>query len=65
MLDDEALEVLCDIFEVIEACGTLPSQVQALLFVLLPKPKGGMRPIALFRSLFRLWSRVRRSEAAE
>eukprot|EP00972_Heterocapsa_arctica_P021446 3156718-Heterocapsa_arctica.AAC.1 len=36
-----------------------------MFFVLLPKPKGGMRPIALFCSLFRLWSRVRRSEAAE
>ena len=31
-----------------------------LLVVLLPKPKGGFRPIVLMNSLFKLWSRARR-----
>ena len=42
-----------------EESGMWPSQEQDLHTRLLAKPQGGYRPIMLFRSLFRVYSRIR------
>eukprot|EP00972_Heterocapsa_arctica_P097083 14322770-Heterocapsa_arctica.AAC.1 len=46
-----------------ETLGTLPTQLRAVLMLLLAKPKGGFRPIGLFSSIYRLWAKARRPYA--
>ena len=65
LLDDEVLEVLVAILTVCEMVGDMPGQLRRILFTLLPKPKGGFRPIAIFVSLYRLWARARRQLVAK
>ena len=59
MLPDEALEALAIIFEASEAIGFVPRSARRIVVALIPKPKGGLRPISIFTSFFRLWSRCR------
>ena len=63
MLCDQALVTLAIIFEVVEMIGQLPAQLRAILFALIPKARGGLRPIALFCGPYRLWARARRHYA--
>ena len=60
MLSLQVLLALRLLFAFIEEIGQFPLQISRLLFVLLDKPKGGKRLIALFCWLFRLWSPVRK-----
>ncbi len=48
-----------------EATGKWPEAVAFVVVVLLPKPDGGFRPIALLRLLPRIWVRARREVATE
>ena len=43
--------------------GEWPEAARALTVVLIPKAKGGTRPIAMFPALHRLWTRSRRPTA--
>ena len=60
-LDDGALEVLAEIFLLIEEVGVPPLELLTLVFI--PKPSGGTRPIGLLLGLMRLWRRVRHEYA--
>ncbi len=64
LLCDEALETLGTILEVCELLGTFPKQCRLVLTPLLEKPKGGYRPVAIYVSLYRLWTKARRDVAA-
>ena len=44
--------------------GLYPSQQMFLVVQMLPKPKGGFRPIVWFGAVARVWERARRREAA-
>ena len=44
----------------IEREGMLPYQMEIVLMVLLAKPQGGHRPIAILSALYRLWMKIRR-----
>ena len=65
MLDDDALLVLAVLFKAMERLGATPRQIAILIVVLLPKPKGGSRPITLFATIFKIWARGRRNYAEE
>ena len=60
---DEGLDVLAIIFTVAEQSGIWPSQLRAVTMPLIPKPKGGFRPIGLLLGAYRLWAKARRTEA--
>jgi len=60
LLSDSALKVIGIFLENIEKCGTWPSGIDTVAIALIPKPKGGVRPIGLFPGLHRLWTRARR-----
>ncbi len=44
----------------IEREGMLPYQMEIVLMVLLAKPQGGHRPIAILPAPHRLWMKIRR-----
>ena len=48
-----------NILEACEFLGAWPSASRMIIFAMLPKPAGGFRPIVLFPSLYRLWTKVR------
>ena len=50
---------MADFLNSLEELGVWPKQLQATLIALIPKPKGGKRPIGLQTSLVRLWERTR------
>jgi hypothetical protein len=60
LLDDDDLELLVDFMLLVEGTGLAPDQLEHLLVVFIPKLSGGVRPIGLVNSAFRLWGRVRR-----
>ena len=59
LLDDEALRVLAAVLELCECLGTMPTNMRQNTVALLPKPKGGFRPIGIYTSLERVWARAR------
>ena len=61
LLPPLAVQALITIFQLAEAVGTLPPQLDATSMALLPKPAGGCRTIRLYQALFRGWSKVRSS----
>ncbi len=63
LLSDAALAALGAILEAVELLGAWPSQVDLVVMPLLPKPKGGYRPIGLLAGIYRLWSKARRAVA--
>ena len=65
LLSDESLEVFCRILLACELVGALPRQVRYILYMLIAKPGGGLRPIGLFCSSYRMWGRLRQPHAAE
>ncbi len=65
MLCDGALEVLGAILETCELLGTLPKQCRLVVTPLLEKPKGGFRPVSIYVSLYRLWTKARKHVTAE
>ena len=60
LLDDEGLSALAIILEAIESIGWLPPQLRLVLVLLIEKATGGLRPIGIFVSLYRLWGKARR-----
>ena len=60
LLCDDALLCLAIILQVMEAIGMPPPQLATLSYVLLPKPRGGFRPICIFPGAIRIWSKCRR-----
>jgi len=65
LISDEGLAVLSDLYELLEICGHLPNQQQQVFIFLVDKLSGGTRPIGLFTSMYRLWSKCRQGEAAK
>ena len=59
-ISDEGLQAIADLLSAIEARGVWPRQLRFVQIVLIPKPKGGFRPIGLMSSLYRLWGALRR-----
>jgi hypothetical protein len=64
-LSDEALSALGVLLDTCEDIGEWPEGINAVVTVLIPKAKGGLRPIGLFSGIYRLWARARRPEAAD
>ena len=61
-LDDDAAEGFAKLLTRIEEEVAWPIQTLINLIVLMGKPKGGVRPIALMTMLYRLWSKIRGNE---
>jgi hypothetical protein len=61
-LSDPCLAALATLFHLFDRYGWPPSE-QLVLTVLIPKKDGGLRPIALFWSLYRIYSKARAYEA--
>jgi len=59
------LLLLCRDLLLREAVGDFPSLLHNTLIVLIPRPDGGVRSIALFRALVRVWCRHRVSSVRE
>ena len=57
---DELLELLGGILRLFEVAVWWPSSESCLLTKLIPKPKGGLRPVMWFRTLYRVYARARR-----
>ena len=64
-LSDEALTTLAVLLEAFEEMGRWPPCISSVVTALIPKAKGGVRPIGLFSGSYRLWARARRPEAAD
>jgi len=65
LLSDEGLQVLDELFQLLELCGNLPAQQAQVYIFLLDKITGGTRPIGLFTAFYRLWAKARQEEAAK
>ncbi len=55
-LTDDALTTLATLLQAVEVSGRWPRQVRMVMTPLLPKPKGGFRPIGLMAGVYRLWA---------
>jgi Reverse transcriptase (RNA-dependent DNA polymerase) len=62
LVSDQCRSALADLFAIFETHGW-PTSERIVLTVLIPKKDGGLRPIALFRSLYRIYSKARAQEA--
>ncbi len=49
-------------FEIFEASATWPEAEQEVITTLIPKEDGGLRPIALFRTAYRVYAKYRAGE---
>ena len=58
-ISHQGLIALSWMFYILECLGDFPGHMATLLIRLLPKPQGGVRPIGLYSSLFRVWTRTR------
>ena len=61
-LTNEALEELTKLLNEVEQKVTWPAHTYYNLIVLMGKPAGGTRPIALMAMIYRLWTKIRRPE---
>ncbi len=59
-LSDDALRILSTILQAVEVSGRWPRQLGCVVTALLPKPKGGYRPIGLLPAAYRVWAKARR-----
>ena len=64
-LSQACREGLPKLFFWFEVSGLWPRRHHDLLVKMLPKPSGGFRPICLYRSMYRLWSRLRATAIKE
>ncbi len=62
-LSDGALDALAHILQAMEVCGRWPRQLRLVVTAMLPKPKGGYRPIGILPAPYRLWAKARRAWA--
>ena len=58
----EAKEGLAAILNMVEGCRAWPTHTMSNTIVLMGKPQGGCRPIALMPMLYRLWTKVRKPQ---
>ena len=65
LLMQDGLEMLVKLYTETENKGVWPTGVLANIVVLMGKPKGGSRPIALMPMLYRVWCRARRDYITE
>ncbi len=59
-LCDEGLATLAIILQAVEVGGIWPRQISLVVTPLLPKAKGGFRPIGLLPAVCRVWAKARR-----
>ena len=59
-LSPEAKELLLNILQDIETTKAWPGYTYYNSIVLMGKPNGGVRPIALMATIYRLWTKIRR-----
>ena len=59
-LSPEAIEAITHLFNHIETHGVWPGHIYYNIMVLMGKPAGGSRPIALMPMLYRLYTKIRR-----
>ncbi len=60
LLSDPALEIIADVFEVMEATGEMPQQLGLTEMPMISKARGGHRAVASIVGLYRLWAKVRK-----
>ena len=60
MLTTEGSEALANLLNCIEQEMAWPIQVLYNFVVLMGKPTGGTRPIALMPMIYRIWTKIRR-----
>ena len=65
LISDKSLKTVASFLNLVEDIGEWPEGIAAVVAVLIPKPKGGVRPIGMFAGLYRVWARTRRAEAAK
>ena len=53
-------ELLLNILQDIEKSQAWPGYTYYIIIVLMGKPNGGVRPIALMAMIYRLWTKIRR-----
>ena len=58
-LPESARAEFAELLHRLEVLGCWPEQLRATLIKLIPKAKGGKRPIGLLVALIRLWERAR------
>lgn len=63
-LSDKARTALGVLLDTCEDIGEWRDGINAAVPALIPKAEGGLRPIGLFRGVYRLWARARGPEAA-
>ena len=61
----EQATMIAEFFNNVERCGAWPKQILMNIIVLMGKPTGGVRPIALMPMAYRLWTKVRRDEIVD
>ena len=61
----EAKESLATLLNMVEACGSWPTHILANTIILMGKPTGGSRPIALMPMLYRIWTKARKKQIQE
>jgi hypothetical protein len=64
-LSGRALGCLSSFFRCFEATATWPKQERCVITTLIPKTDGGLRPIALFRTVYRVYSKIRAFEVKQ
>ncbi len=59
-LSDPSLTALSALLQAVEISGIWPRQISLVVTALLPKPRGGLRPIGIAAAVYRLWAKTRR-----
>ena len=63
ILNDDCVQMVQLLLLIFESSSRMPACLQQIQTFLIAKPKGGLRPINLFSSVYRLWVRFRRPVA--
>ena len=61
-LTNHSTSEIDSMFEIFEASATWPEAEQEVITTLIPKEDGGLRPIALFRTAYRVYAKYRSGE---
>ena len=59
LLSDQVVQELADILMDIEEAGRWPDRAAEVLAVFIPKADGGLRPILLYTTVYRIWAKAR------
>ena len=65
LLSEEAIDGITYLFQYIEEYGVWPGHIYCNIIVLMGKPTGGSRPIALVPMLYRLYTKIRRPQIVQ